>query len=183
MYLRKAFSGKKRQYRRDEMNVLAINSKNKNIRDLYRGINEFMRGYQRRNNVVKDENGDLFADSLNILKKWKKYFSYLLNAHTVSDIRHTAEPLVPDPSPCDVETNIANLNNLNDLYKSPSSDRSPAELIEAGAETLRSEIQKLINFIWNKEELPAQWNKSIIVPNYKKGDKIDCSNYCGTSVL
>jgi len=28
----------------------------------------------------------------------------------------------------------------------------------------------LINFIWNKEELPEQWKESIIVPIYKKGD-------------
>jgi hypothetical protein len=33
-----------------------MNSINKNIRDLYRGINEFKRGYQPRSNFVKDEN-------------------------------------------------------------------------------------------------------------------------------
>jgi hypothetical protein len=40
-------------------------NKNKNIRDLNR-VNEFERGYQPRNIVVKDENGDLHADSHNI---------------------------------------------------------------------------------------------------------------------
>jgi hypothetical protein len=39
-----------------------MQNKNKNIRDLYRGINEFKRGYQPRSNVVKDEKGDLVAD-------------------------------------------------------------------------------------------------------------------------
>jgi hypothetical protein len=43
-------------------------SKNKNIGDLYRGINEFKNGYQLRTNLVKDENGDLTADSHNIVK-------------------------------------------------------------------------------------------------------------------
>jgi hypothetical protein len=33
-------------------------SKNKNIRDLYRGKNEFKRGYQSRSNLVKNEHGD-----------------------------------------------------------------------------------------------------------------------------
>jgi hypothetical protein len=41
---------------------------------------------------VKDENGDLLADTQNILNK-------LLNVHYVSDVRqievHTVEPLVP----------------------------------------------------------------------------------------
>jgi hypothetical protein len=31
--------------------------KTKNIRDLYRGINEFKKGYQPRINIIKDENG------------------------------------------------------------------------------------------------------------------------------
>jgi hypothetical protein len=52
-----------------------------------------------------------------------------------------------------------------------------------GGETLRSEIHKLINSIWNKEELPDHWKESIIVPIYKKGDKTDCSNYCKISLL
>ena len=46
-----------------------------------------------------------------------------------------------------------------------------------------SEINKFINSIWNKEELPEEWNESIIVPTYKKDDKTDCSNYRGISLL
>jgi hypothetical protein len=35
------FRNKKREYLKDKINKLVKNSKNKNIRDLYRGINEF----------------------------------------------------------------------------------------------------------------------------------------------
>jgi hypothetical protein len=62
---------KEREYLKDKINELATNSKNKTIRDLYKGINEFKRGYQTRNNLVKDENGDLLADSNNKLSRWK----------------------------------------------------------------------------------------------------------------
>jgi hypothetical protein len=41
----------------------------KNIRDLYRGINEFKGGYQPRTNMVKEENGVLLADSHSILNR------------------------------------------------------------------------------------------------------------------
>jgi hypothetical protein len=58
-----------------------------------------------------------------------------------------------------------------------------AALIKAEGRKIHSEIHKLINSIWNKEELPKQWNKSIIVPIYKKGDKTNCSNYRGISLL
>jgi hypothetical protein len=42
------FRNKKREYLKDKINELESNSKNKNIRDLYRGINEFKKGYQPR---------------------------------------------------------------------------------------------------------------------------------------
>jgi hypothetical protein len=69
------------------------------------------------------------------------------------------------------------------MYKSPGIDQIPAELIKAGGSKICSEIHKLVNSILNKEELPDQWKESIIVPLYKKGDKTDCSNYRGISLL
>ena len=85
-----------------------------NIRDLYRGINEFKKGYQPRTNIVKDEKGNVFADSHSILARWRNYFSQILKVsiHGVNDVRqteiHTKEPLVPEPSASDVELAIEN---------------------------------------------------------------------------
>ena len=58
---------------------LKTNSKIKNIRDLYRGINDFKKGYQPRCNIVMDEKGDLVADSHSIVARWRNYFSQLFN--------------------------------------------------------------------------------------------------------
>jgi hypothetical protein len=41
---------------------IELNSKNKNIGDLYRDITEFKKGYQPKTNLVKNERGDLLAD-------------------------------------------------------------------------------------------------------------------------
>jgi hypothetical protein len=68
-------------------------------------------------------------------------------------------------------------------YKSPGVDQIPAELIQAGEETLHSHFHKLIKLIWNNEEMPNQWKESIVVPVHKKGYKTDCSNYRGISLL
>ena len=59
----------------------------------------------------------------------------------------------------------------------------PAELIKVGGRTICSDIHKLINSIWNKEELAEEWKQSITAPVYKKGDRTDCSNYRGLSLL
>jgi len=57
------FRDKKNAYLRAKIEELETKSKVQNIRDLYRGINDFKKGYQPRCNIVKDEKGDLVADS------------------------------------------------------------------------------------------------------------------------
>jgi len=42
---------------------------------------------------------------------------------------------------------------------------------------------KLVNSMWNNEELTEKWKELIIVPSYETGDKTDCSNYRGMSLL
>jgi hypothetical protein len=107
----------------------------------------------------------------------------VINVHHVSDVRqieiYTAEPLVPGTSRLEVEISIAKLK----YSKSAASDQIVAEMYQAGGETLVSVIHKLITSIWNKEEMPDQWKESIILSIHKIGDKTDCNNYHGISLL
>jgi hypothetical protein len=63
---------------------------------------------------VKEDNGDLLADSHNNFNKLNEYFSHLLKVHNVSDVRQIevriAELLVPGPSLLEFEIAIAKLN-------------------------------------------------------------------------
>jgi hypothetical protein len=57
------FRNKKKKSLTAKIDELEANSKIKNIRHLYRGINEIKTGYQPRTNVVKDKKGDKVTDS------------------------------------------------------------------------------------------------------------------------
>ena len=59
---------KNRDYLKGKLSEIDTNSKNKNIRDLYKGIKDFKKGYQAMVNVIKNENEELLADSNSILK-------------------------------------------------------------------------------------------------------------------
>ena len=136
---------------------LEINSKIQNIRDLYRGINDFKKGYQPRSNIVKDEKGDLVAESHSIVARWRNYFSQLFNVHGVKGVGqaeiHTAEPLLPEPSGSEVGLAIDKLES----HKSPGIVQILAELIKAGGRTICLDIHKLKASIWKKEKLPEEW--------------------------
>ena len=86
----------------------------------------------------------MVADSHSILARKRNHFSQLLNVHGVNDARqtekHTAVPLVPEPSAFDVEMSVEELKS----HKSPVIDQIPKELIKTGGRTIRYEIHKLI---------------------------------------
>jgi hypothetical protein len=107
----------------------------------------------------------------------------LLNVNGVYNVRQTeiygAEPLVPEPSAFEVDINVESLQR----HKSPGTDRIATEFIKAVGKKIRNIIHKRINSMSNKEELPEEWKESIIVPIYKNGDKTNCSNYRGISLL
>jgi hypothetical protein len=65
---------------------------------------------------------------------------------------HTAKTLVLEPNLFEVEIVNAEWRK----YISPNSDKIPAEMIQAVGEALLSKIHKLINFVWNKEEVPCK---------------------------
>jgi hypothetical protein len=88
-------------------------------------------GYQPRNNIVKDEKGDLVINSHRILARWRNIFSQLLNV------------LVPEPRAFEVEKAIEKLKR----HKSPGIDQIPAELIkEAVGKFCMRSIDVLILF-------------------------------------
>jgi hypothetical protein len=138
---------------------------------------------QPRTNLVRDERDDLLANPHKIFKRWKNYFCQLLYVYGAGGVRqpemYTAEPFLPEPKNSKFDVTAGKLERC----QSPGIDQIPAEQIQAGEKTLRSEIYKLIKLIWNKEQLPDQWKESTVVCVHRKGNKTSCSNYRGLSLL
>jgi hypothetical protein len=111
---------------------------------------------------VNDEKGDLVTDCHTISSRWRSHYSHLSNLHGVNDVRqteiHTTEPLMPELSAFEVEMAIEKPGR----HKSPGIDEIPTELIKTSCRTIRTEIHKLTNFVWSKEELPEKWKESVV---------------------
>jgi hypothetical protein len=109
---------------------------------------------------VKDEKGDLVADSHSILAKWRNHFSQLLNVHGVNDVRqteiHTAQPQMFHPTALEVDITTEKLKG----QKSPGIDQIPAEFIKVEDTKIH---YKSINIL--------------ILFGIRRDDKTDFSNY------
>jgi len=81
------FRNQKKEYLKVETDELETNSTIKNIRDMYRSISYFKKGYQPTTNRARDEKGDLVTDSHSILVTWRSHFSQLFDVNGVKDVR------------------------------------------------------------------------------------------------
>ena len=67
--------------------------------------------------------------------------------------------------------------------KSPGVDSITAEEIQASGQHGVDILYNLCCQIWDTEEVPDCWKRSVIVPVFKKQDKLCCDNYRGISLL
>ena len=68
-------------------------------------------------------------------------------------------------------------------HKTPGTDQILAEFLKKGGEALWRRIHHLIKLIWTQYKIPEEWSMGIIQPIYKKGDKLECSNYRAITLL
>jgi hypothetical protein len=106
-----------------------------------------------------NEKGDMVTDFRSILARWRNHFSQLLNVYGIKHVRKT------DIYVCSRATSACAecLWGLDSHWKAVKThvtkywwDPSRTNY-KAGDRTIHSEIHKLINSIWNKEELPEEW--------------------------
>ncbi|XP_030855774.1 uncharacterized protein LOC115929847 [Strongylocentrotus purpuratus] len=122
-----------------------------------------------------------------VLKCWEVHFSVHLNTQFPRD--ENALLTIPEPQPTDnpsepftieeVETTIKLLKN----NKACGWDKIAAETLKAGGQSMRQLLLKIINAAWSEGETPEDGSKGLITPVFKKGDKLDPSNYRAITLL
>jgi len=78
---------------------------------------------------------------------------------------------------------VSNIIRKLKSNKGPGPDNIVSELIKEGGQKLKHRIHTLISKIWEKEELPVDWENNIICTIYKKGDRMQCKNYRPIALL
>jgi hypothetical protein len=92
----------------------------------------------------------------------------------------TAEPLVKEPSEEGMEKTIRKVI----INKAPGENDIIDELIENASKKLKKKrLYALICKIWRDEKMPGDWKIGLIVPLFRKGNKIKWENYGGIMLL
>ena len=67
--------------------------------------------------------------------------------------------------------------------KSVGVDNIPAELVQAGGETMIDVLTEICNRMWRTGEWPTPWTQSLIIILPKKGNLQLCQNYRTISLI
>lgn len=139
-------------------------------------------------NPLRSKDGKtLLKDNSAINTRWKEHFQELLNRHgaaapdTLNQIPQMPirEDLAVPPTITEVAKSIRSLRN----NKAAGSDGISSEILKEGGPQLWHHIHQLLLKVWEKEELPSELRDAQIVTIFKKGDKAECGNYRGISLL
>ena len=138
---------------------------------------------------VRNSDGHIVTDERGVKQRWTEYFEWLLNVDNGRRAQLTENGLVGmhevangeiEISLQDVRKAVKKLKN----GKSPGVDGITSEMLKCGGECLLEWLRRVCNVCTLEEKVPNDWMRAIIVPIYKgKGDRCDCKNYRGISLL
>jgi exonuclease III len=144
------------------------------------------------NSVYEKDSRKIVSDPVKVNRLWTEHFMNLckrppINANTGGLPRNVD---YSDLTDCEItwgeisstlksirNGKAAGLDRIpGEVYKLVSNEQHPTSNLAKG-------IMVIINRAFSEKEFPMEWNDSIVVPIYKKGNKLEPNNYRGISLI
>ena len=155
-----------------------------NNKKAYRLVKDLTSSKQGRTTSIQDKNGKRLTEDRDILNRWKEYCSELYNHKAKGDPEVLKHPPVTN-----IDSHPILREEVEAAVKSPKPGKSagvdniPAELLQAGGETLIDVLLNICNKIWQTGEWPTPWTQSLVITLPKKGNLLQCQNYRTISLI
>ncbi|RXN12130.1 endonuclease-reverse transcriptase [Labeo rohita] len=134
---------------------------------------------------IKDKQGRLLTTENEQEARWAEHFQEVLNRpppEEEADIQDASADLDINTDPPGKEEIVTAIRSLKNR-KAPGYDNLNAELFKADPDLAATILQPLFRTIWERKQVPHDWNKGIIVKIPKKGALSDCNNWRGITLL
>ena len=155
---------------------------------MYNGIKLAIGPSVKKVAPLKSKDGDIISDKSKQMDRWVEHCLELYSEET--EVAQTAIddlPRLPTMHELDAEPTIEELGKALDLLssgKAPGNDGIPAEVLKCSKASLLPILHGLLIKCWRQGSVPQDMRDANIHTLYKnKGDKGDCNNYRGISLL
>ena len=159
-----------------------------NTGGMYAGIKQATGPVATKSAPLKTKEGDIIIDKKKQMERWVEHYLELYSTqNVVTEAALNAIDQLPVMEELDEEPTVEELSKAMDALatgKAPGEDGIPAEVIKSGKDALIGDLHELLCLCWREGAVPMDMRGAKIVTLYKnKGDRSDCNNYRGISLL
>ncbi|KAG0720355.1 Protein lin-10 [Chionoecetes opilio] len=159
------------------------------LRPAYRALKKLRSKSPSRASAIRAADGRLESDMDGQMARWAEYFGQLFTVDPPTEQLHTtglqavdADPPIDETAPSldEVREAVAKLRG----GKAAGVCNISAELLKAGGEAMIRGLHAVLTAVWQSSTIPPDWKRGLVVPIWKgKGDRQDCNNYHGITLL
>ena len=128
---------------------------------------------------IKDKNRDL-VDAEEI-KRWKEYKEEL-DKKDCNELDYS-NGVVSHPEPNILECEVTWALESTVVNKASGCDEIPAGLFKSLKDDAIKVLHSLCQQIWNTQQWPQDWKRSILIPTPKKGSSKECANHWTVALI
>jgi exonuclease III len=159
-----------------------------NIRGMYEGIKRAFGPTPMKTAPLKSLSGETITSKEQQLERWVEHYSELYSRENmITDEALNSIGQLPVMTELDSEPTIDELTKAIErlpLRKAPGSDGIPPDLIKHCKGPLLQPLYELLLQCWRENSVPQDMRDAKIITLYKnKGERSDCNNYRGISLL
>jgi len=148
-------------------------------RVVYQSVRQITEKKESRVSAIKDKNGVAITDPARIKDRWKEHFAELYNGKVTANANILEElPSSTSNSNVDITPKLekeeieAAIKRMK-LGKAPGVDKVTVDEMRAAGNIGIDMLFKLFEHVWEREEIPKDWSRAVIVPIFKK-KRQDC---------
>ena len=118
------------------------------------------------------------TEAEDIKKRWQEYM-YKKDPHDPDNHDGVITHLEPDILECEVKRALESITTK----KSSGSDGIPVELFQILKDDAVKVLHSVCQQIWETQQWPQDWKRSVFILIPKKGNVKECLNYCTIALI
>ena len=115
------------------------------------------------------------------IQKWQEYTEEIYKKDLHDPDNHNDVITHPDPDilECEVKGALGSITT----NKASGGDGIIVELFQILKDDAVKILHSIWQQIWKTQQWPQDWKRSVFIPNPKKGNAKECSNYCTIALI
>ena len=150
-------------------------------RDLFKKTRDTKGRFHAKMGSIKNRNGIDLTEAEDIKKRWQEYTEelYKKDLHNQDNHDGVITHLEPDILECEVKWALESITT----NKVSEGDGIPVELFQILKGDAVKVLHSICQQIWKTQQWPQDWKRSVFIPNPRKGNAKECSNYCTIALI